>query len=132
MPVKTKYPVPNYKNNNYDQMSGRREIDSLYFSGFCVTVKKPNNCCILKDSSVVLVTKIFKESQTIYLNIQKFTDSEPLFTEPFSSKHIEISVVKEEKLSVVKTIKALEIFKKCLKIKKDNLFVIIPLLHCNT
>lgn len=105
----------------------------LQFSGFRVSTKKTENCCLLKDGTIAIVKKIRNEHDTILLSIKHFEKSEPFFTRPCNSKKFSIVLVKEASLLVIRQITPSKIKRKRLKIQeKDNNFVIIPLLHENS
>ena len=127
-----KYPILRYKNKSLGNQVEIREIESIQFVGYLVSIQRFNNCCMLRDGSVVLVFKIYKDKNKTFLDVKYFTKSEPFFTKPCNSKKLGISVVSQESLSNTKKIEIKEIKRKCLRIRqKDNTFVIIPLLHKN-
>ena len=75
-----KYPILRYKNKSLGNQVEIREIESIQFVGYLVSIQRFNNCCMLRDGSVVLVFKIYKDKNKTFLDVKYFTKSEPFFT----------------------------------------------------
>lgn len=90
----------------------------LQFSGFRVSSKNIDNCCLLKDGTIAIINKIYIEQDTTFLSVKHFEQSEPFFTKPCNSNNFSIVVVQETSLSVTRQITPSEVKRKCLKFQQ--------------
>lgn len=128
---KNKKLVTNYPKSYPVIRSNRSGELYLQFSGFRISTKKTDNCCLLMDGTIAVVIKVYRDRNTPILTVKHFQHSEPYFTKPCNSKKFSIVVVQQASLSVSRQINPSEIKRKCLQIQRNNNYVIIPLLHEN-
>lgn len=120
------HPKLHYKIN-----SVKKEIKYAQFSGFRMSSDKNDNCCLLQNGKVALISRIYKESSSVFVEVRCFSREKPLFINPCDSRKFFISVVSSQSLSSVQKVRLKDIKRKCLKVEQDNKFIVIPLLHVN-
>lgn len=102
---------------------------SLIFKNFELTSKEPNNCCILKNNSVIYVTALGRRDDEIVVIGRKFLKTEPIPDYPIQDSRDMGLFIASQLSNVVKVYEADSILKKaCLFIYKD-VFYVMSLLH---
>lgn len=116
-----------YKRIHYSK-SGK--IISVELKEFIISIKNPNNCCLLKNNSVFIVKEIILSNKILYIVGDQFTKFEPLFLQPCNSLNLQICATDEvdsENIIVPIT----EIERKCLKFIYFGCSkpIIVPIIH---
>lgn len=99
---------------------------------FLLTIKKPNNCCIDNDGSILLIENITQSDNEIFLVCRKFLNVNDLFECPLPSGNIGIFLCYN--LSELEPIKLINIKSKALIIPMYNdenvdTFSVLTILH---
>lgn len=134
--------------NEENLYSNVKEFDKLYpivhysklkstftlveFQDFTISYKKPNNVCLLKDNSILIVKKILMSNKILNFCGDQFITTEPLFIKPCNSKNLNISTINKSAVVVNDVIiPASQVQGKCLQLTHSdrNKEVIIPLIH---
>ncbi len=92
---------------------------------FVFSDKCPDNCAILEDATVVLISEINIVDGTIYVNGYKLRFSESLYMYPYSSAAFNIGFYERSSHFVCKKIAIC----KCILIPKNDKFLVIPLVQ---
>lgn len=133
--------------NKENLYSNVKEFDKLYpivhysklkstftlveFQDFTISYKKPNNVCLLKDNSILIVKKILMSNKILNFCGDQFITTEPLFIKPCNSKNLNISIINKSAVVNDVIIPASQVQGKCLQLTHSdrNKEVIIPLIH---
>lgn len=107
------------------------KIKFVEFKEYIISIKNPNNCCLLRDNSIFIIKEITFVSKTLYIVGDQFTKLETLFLRPCNSLNLHISVIHEHCKNIVLSIS--EIQKKCLKLTYFGSVksITVPLIHYN-
>lgn len=108
------------------------KIKLLEFDGFSISIKDYENCCRLRDGSIVIVKKIYSDCNVLYIKGTKYGDTSSLFSVPCDSEQFGISLINERSTSDRITVPASQIERKCLKLKhpeENTSSVVIPSLQ---
>lgn len=127
----TKFPVKKKSVKLYPRVcySKSGKIKLVQFKEFTITNKSPNNCCLLKDNSFLIVKEIIFSNKILHVVGHQFSKIEPLFVQPCNSLNLQISVVDKDFTNI--TIPISEIKTKCVKIVylECTKLVFVPLIH---
>nr|CAI5843570.1 unnamed protein product [Callosobruchus analis] len=99
-------------------VSGARQFKKVILKDFLLSVDKSDNCCALKDNSIVNIHNI------LYINVENFFDT------PCQSSELHIYLA--SKSSPLQLWKLSDILHKCVKLHFQNKYVILPLLHTSS
>lgn len=102
---------------------------SLIFENFELTNKEPNNCCILKDNSILYISGFAKRNENIIIIARKFRKTDVLSDYPIEDSRdmgifVASNLSETEKEFQIDHLKE----KACLLLHK-NIFYVISLLH---
>lgn len=97
---------------------------------FVLSIEDANNCCILKDNSIINIKNIVLINNNIQLIGTKFNVINNFFQVPCNSS--ELNIFKVSQKSSLEIWSILDIVQKCVKFKFQNEFVIYPLLHMSS
>lgn len=131
LPIQTQY-RKSYPIVHYSKFT--RKIKLLEFDGFFISTEDYENCCRLNDDSNFIVTKIFSNSNVLYIRGNKYSNTRPLFSVLCDSEKFGISLINEGFISERITLLASQIQRKCLKLQnpeETTSSVVIPLLQYN-
>lgn len=105
------------------------KINLIELKEFVISIKNPNNCCLLKDNSIFIVKEIIFLNKILHIVGNQFTKMESLFVQPCNSLNLQISIIDDHFKYI--TVPISEIKKKCLKLTyfKYAKPIIIPLIH---
>ncbi|KAM0727248.1 hypothetical protein ACS0PU_006580 [Formica fusca] len=108
------------------------EILKVEYDKFVLSSNSNDNCCLLFDSTILIVTKFFFDD-SLYVSGNIIKEYKSFFHQPCNSKRLNIFIVDDTCTVEHVVIKASLIYKKCFKIPypNQNFFVIIPLLQYN-
>lgn len=101
------------------------------FKQFQVTTTHPNNCCRLKNGSIVVVENVAysNELQQQVVIGKKFLKLEDVYGKPLCPSSdmgiLRVKHLSERKVWPVKSVNA-----KCMLLKVEEKITVIPLLHC--
>lgn len=100
----------------------------IKFEDFVLTCKSPNNCCYLKDGSVLCIKHIgFKNDIPVVLG-NKYIDLRSIPTYPCNSQNLNIHMFNGETLNL-EVVHLTEIYMKGFKVFFNNMYYVMPLLH---
>lgn len=121
------YPVVHYSRSAI-------KIKLLVFDGLFISTENYENCCRLNDDSIFIVTKIFSDSNILYIRGNKYSNTRSFFSVSCDSEKFGISLINEGSISERITLLASQIQRKSLKLQnpeETTSSVVIPLLQYN-
>ncbi|XP_031348209.1 uncharacterized protein LOC116174433 isoform X1 [Photinus pyralis] len=133
LPLKTdickNYPVIHKDKNNC--------VNSLDFKHFNISTKEANNCCLLHDGSIAIITNISHENGDAILTVNQYKHFKPHYESPCDSRKVGISIIDKSRMTQTVKISANTIRKKCIIINNvfeknfdKNEYIVIPQIHC--
>ena len=100
------------------------------FSEFSLSVSVPNNCCILKSKSIVILENFLVANDNKFIVGRKFNRSMDFYTQPCPSSDLGIYAVNLTDLGPLQAWSLNDIDNKCVRVSwKDDIFIIFPLIH---
>ncbi|EZA51355.1 hypothetical protein X777_10004, partial [Ooceraea biroi] len=124
-------PISKYYERKYPiihQSKKTLDISKVEYNGFIISQKTNDNCCLLSNSTVLIVKKFFIKNNVLYIRGNKVLRYKSFFTIPCDSKKLNIFMIDNSVESV--TVEAETVTRKCFCIPLDNnCSVVIPLLH---
>lgn len=99
----------------------------LLFPNFELTTKRPNNCCILKDSSIIFIRYIGKKNNDTIVIAGRFLKKRPVRNLEYFSHFTDICEV--DILTNLRVYSAKEIEKKACLFDHKNKLLVVPLIH---
>lgn len=122
------YPIIYYNKN-------KTKINKVELNGYFLSLKTPNNCCILSSNAIATVNNIYIKNNILYFTVTQHLSIKPFFTSPCDSTVVGIYKLSnsEADLSYI-TVTADQIARKCLKAdnimsSNDNSSIVISFLH---
>lgn len=106
------------------------QYKKVTFSEFSLSVSIPNNCCILKNKSIVIIKNILIGNDNKFIVGRKFNKTIDFYTQPCLSSDLGIYAVHSIDLGPLQTWNLADIDNKCIKVSwKDDSFIVFPLIH---
>ena len=105
----------------------RNNHKKLEFENFTLTVRQPNNCCILQNKTVLLIEYIGTKDEETVVIARKFLKKSGIQNYPTDSTQLGIYQV--EKLSELEIVSVKNIVQKCCLLVYKGIQYAIPLLH---
>lgn len=90
-------------------------------SEFSFSAKAPDNCAMLNDGEIVVITSVDDTKKTVSGSVLKF--SRNLYDDPYESKHIRLGFYSKSRLLLKNVVPSC----KCILIPKEREFLVIPL-----
>lgn len=123
-----KYPIIHQSQKTLD-------ISKVEYNGFIISQKTNDNCCLLSNSTILIVKKFFIKNEILYIRDNKVLKYKSFFTTPcnVTKKKLDIFIFDNSVESV--TVKATTVNRKCFCMSLDkncldkNCSVAIPLLY---
>lgn len=123
---------PAYLNNyfngpilNYQQPF--QQFKEIKFKTFTLKIFEPDNCCSLKNGSVVCLENIIQTNTESVIIGKEYLTKTNFYTEPCESSELGIYVVSQ--LGLLKSWNINDIASKCLKLSFNEKCIVFPLLH---
>lgn len=135
--------IPSYPIIYYKNKEKKEGIKYIQFCTFIITRNKPDNCCLLRNGTTVIVSDIYKNNKDnhenkseIKLKVQQFLTQQSFFHIPCRSEVLGISIVNIKNVSDYFIIKVTDINTKCLLLpieQNNEQYVVMPIIHahCN-
>lgn len=102
----------------------------MRFESFTIGTNDIDNCAALTDQSVVFVLALLGENGIIYIRAKRFLNLKSFFDTPCSLERLGIFVISNNTNAEIIQVPAMQIKRKCLKIKlmqEIDSYVTIPL-----
>lgn len=125
-------PIPKIISNEiYDSMQNLVSFScaKLYFANHILTLKKSNNCVLLKNKKVCLITKIHYANEEYLFEGIAFYYHLNLYDTPIQSMLLNIFFVSKLNAKNALNFKISDILCKCFRIPYKNGFAIFPMMH---
>ncbi|KAB0801046.1 hypothetical protein PPYR_00215 [Photinus pyralis] len=133
--VSTTTPKPNKLHNNGPLLNHNRTRNILYqykelcFEKFTVKLTESDSCCGLTDGNIICIKNIVTNADNeLYVIAQKFNLKTNLYFQPLPSSALNIYIVND--LGPLEVWSVDEITCKYVKMRYNDRFVVVPLLHC--
>lgn len=124
------YCVSEHWNGPLLNITNVSQYEKIIFPHYTLSIFSPNNCCVLKDGTVIIVENILMANGNTFVTGRKFNKISDFYTQPCLSTDLGICLVSTDDLGNLNTWNIREIETKCAKLKYQNdLFVVFPLLH---
>ncbi|XP_070513005.1 uncharacterized protein [Cardiocondyla obscurior] len=107
-----------------------RSCKTIQFKNYILKTKSPNNCCYLKDRSVVCIKYIGFHNDSPVILGNRYTDLQPISGYPCNSQHIDIHTSNSQ-VSDLEVIPVSNIKTKGVHILFDGAHFVMPLLMYN-
>lgn len=104
-----------------------KEYKNCTFKHFKLSTKIGNNCCLLKDKSVILIDNFVTRNSNYYIIGKKFENVCGFFHESCHSSRLDIYSV--DTLGSISVWSISDISKKFIIFPNDKDFVVFPFLH---
>lgn len=101
----------------------------LTYENFTISLCQRNNCVLLKNSSYMLISNIYKNNNNIKIVGKILQNVSNFVTKPSFS--LAIKVIDIHEISEISTYDIKDIQAKCVILPFNNKFVVIPILHKN-
>ncbi|CAG9763555.1 unnamed protein product [Ceutorhynchus assimilis] len=111
-------------NQNY---ISNEQFSEVLFKDFKLSIMAPDNCCSLKDGSIVVIKNFVKVESEYFIVGTKYQRKQNFYHKPCESSLLSIYVVEEE--SDLKMWNVNEIIFKFVKLSYQTMEVVFPLLH---
>lgn len=107
-----------------------KQFRKIYLRKNCLlTISEPNNCCCLRDNSIVIIKNIVTVDSQLTLLVQKFLKLIDFYISPSKSSELGIYLDSTNDMSSLQPRKISDILHKCMILQIEHNSVIIPLLH---
>lgn len=103
------------------------QFSEVLFQDFKLSIMAPDNCCSVKDGSVVIIKNFIKIGSDLFIVGTEYQSKQNFYMKPCESSLISIYVVEQE--SDLKMWNINEIAFKYVKLSYQNTYVVFPLLH---
>lgn len=113
-------------------LSDTKQFENLKFDNFVLKIFKPDNCCSLKDGSILLIHNFVTASEGFYIIGVKFNTLNNFYDKPSPSSQFSIYSVRDNDVGPFEKWSINSIEHKCIKLPyNEDCSVIFPLLHCD-
>lgn len=103
------------------------QFKKLIVNNVSFSTRFGDNCCYLKDKSIVLIENFAIKDNKYYLIGKKFINVTSFISEPFQSSILDIFLVNE--LGELSMSLVQDISNKMMILPHNNIYVVFPLLH---
>lgn len=103
------------------------QFNKAVFNKFILKTNAPDNCCSLKDGSIIIICNFIENNDGIVIIGTKYKTLSDFYVKPCKSSKLGIHLV--ENIGNSESWNLEQIKNKCLKLKFKNKFVVFPLLH---
>ncbi|XP_067214679.1 uncharacterized protein [Linepithema humile] len=122
------YPILKKKFREILPANCKRAHRVIQFKDFILTAKKPDNCCYLKDNTIVVIKHICYNGDTAVIIARKFLTKNSLSLYPCSSENMDVYIVNN--LSQLMIWAVTEISNKAVQLPfREDSWCCMPLLH---
>lgn len=111
-------------------MDNLKSYKTLTFKHFVLKTNFPNNCCTLKNGELIIINNFVKQNNSLNMIGRKYLKKDCFYNNPCHSSEINIFSVSDKNLGPSEHFDVADIYYKCLKLKFEEQYVIMPLLHC--
>lgn len=105
-----------------------KQYEQIYLNDFFLSLKEVDNCCMLKDKSVVVIKNVIVHDKNTKIIGQRFLVIENFYMSPCESSKLNIFLVSGLNVGLQSWDLSC-IAHKCIKLNFKNKFVVFPLLH---
>uniref|UniRef100_A0A1Y1KCD2 DUF4218 domain-containing protein n=1 Tax=Photinus pyralis TaxID=7054 RepID=A0A1Y1KCD2_PHOPY len=129
-PASVKSPLPQHKHFNGPMLGNfyRNQYKCVHFSDFVLKLSPGDNCCGLKDKSIISIENFVTNSNDdLFIIGRKFNTCKDFYLQPCPSSTLGIYVVDD--LGPLGSWNVEEISCKFFKMNYNDKFVVVPLLH---
>lgn len=126
----TRFPVYNKRHFNGPILNCPKSCFQYFevkFEHFLLNLSELNNCCFLKNGSVVCLKNIIHTESEKFIIGQEYLIKESFYTEPCESSELGIYLVSKQGLLNIWNVD--QIMCKCFKISYEEKCIVYPLLH---
>nr|CAI5847418.1 unnamed protein product [Callosobruchus analis] len=115
-----------HSNGPFCEVEGT-QFQQANFDNFIIKTSEADNCCALKNGSIICVSNFIKNANGIFVLGKKFDSVKDFYTVPCKSSTFNIYLV--DSLGVFDIWNLKEINYKCVRLPYGSKWVIFPLLH---
>lgn len=105
-----------------------KQYEKIHFKTFLLSLDEADNCCVLKDNSIVIIKNIIVHDQQIKIIGKTFLSLENFYTSPCESSKLNIFLTRNLSTELC-SFDVNQISFKCIKLNFKNKFVVFPLIH---
>lgn len=105
------------------------QFKSITYSTFRLKTSPPDNCCILQNKDIVVISNIIKSSEGYGFICQRYISKDLFYDSPCPSSEIDIFKSKERFLGPLEELNGDDVYCKCIKFHFENDIILMPLLH---
>jgi len=103
------------------------QFSKAVFNKFILKTNAPDNCCSLKDGSIINICNFIANNDGIVIIGTKYKTLSDFYVKPCRSSKLGIHLI--ENIGNLESWNLKQVKNKCLKLKLKNKFVVFPLLH---
>lgn len=106
-----------------------KQYETLDFDNFTIRIHAPDNCCCLKDETIIIVKDIIRTLDKYQIVGSRYLDLKSFYENPCESADFGVFKVQPNSLSALEIFDINQVNYKCIKLDNNEQCLIIPLLH---